>query len=676
MNRRTQFALPLLIVGIVLCLILPVPTPIIDVLLAVNIVMGLVTLASVANIDDPVEFSSYPSLLLVTTAARVALTVSTTRAILLHGDAGDVVETFGRLVVGGNVVVGLVIFLVLTIINLLVITKGSERASEVAARFSLDAMPGKQMAVDADLAAGLLDEAGARAARQKIARESDFYGAMDGAVKFIKGDAIAGLIVVFVNLIGGFTVGVLSRGIPFGEALSTYALLTVGDGLVAQIPALLYSIATGMLVNRVRGEQPHLGTELASQLLKNPFTLRAAAVGAVIVGILPGMPKLPFAALAIALWVFSNRVRPAAPAPASDAPDLSVTMDPDDPEFLMARMRTDPLELRLAFDATDLVGSGDLLPRIKELRRQLAMELGFLLPHVITTEDVSLAPGEYRIAVWGVEVGSGRVPAGSVLALPDPVDCDDEKLARLGERVVEPVFGLVGYWVPERERASAAAAGATLVPRSAALVTHLAEVARRYAPDLLSRQQVADLVESLRNDQPLLANEIGSDRVPMTLLHQVLRSLLSERVAIRDLPRIVEALSAATGPSRTPEALADDCRAVLGAQIAATIAPEQRVAAILLVPDLEGRLLASVREVDGTTHLALEPDVIDAVREAIRAAWERLAGGDPVVLVCAPALRRPLARLLSAAGVELPTFAYRELPRHVTVAVTEVVGDA
>jgi flagellar biosynthesis protein FlhA len=322
------------------------------------------------------------------------------------------------------------------------------------------------------------------------------------------------------------------------------------------------------------------------------------------------------------------------------------------------------------------VSAGDLLPRIKELRRQLAMELGFVMPHVITTEDVSLAPGEYRIAVWGVEVGSGRVPASSVLALPDPVQSDDGKLSRLGERVVEPVFGLVGFWVPDRERAAAAAAGATLVPRSAALVTHLAEIARRYAPDLLSRQHVADLVESLRNDEPLLANEIGSDRVPMALLHQVLRSLLSERVAIRDLPRIVEALSASSTPNRSPEVLADECRAILGAQIASTVAPEQRVAAILLVPDLEGRLLASVREVDGIGHLALEPDVIDVVRESIRAAWERLAGGDPVVLVCAPALRRPLGRLLAAAGIELPTFAYRELPRHVTVTVTEVVGEA
>jgi len=675
-NGRSHLVLPALIVTIVLCLIVPVPTPILDVLLAVNIVTGLVTLSSVLNVADPTQFSSYPSLLLVTTAARVSLTVSTTRSILLHADAGEVVRTFGKMVVGGNVVVGLVIFLVLTIVNLLVITKGSERASEVAARFSLDAMPGKQMAVDSDLAAGLLDEQGARAARAKIARESDFYGAMDGAVKFVKGDAIASVVVVFVNLLGGFAIGVVSKKMPIGEAAQTYSLLTVGDGLVAQLPALLYALATGMLVNRVRGEVPNLGKELAGQLASNPLTLRTAGAGALIVALIPGMPKIPFIGLAVGLWVLSGRMKAATALAdkAADGLDVSVTTDPDDPEVLMARMRTEPLELRVAFDVTDLVATGDLLPRIRELRRQLATELGFVLPSVVTTEDASLDGGEYRIAVWGVDVGHGRVPAGCVLALPDPTMQDESSLAVIGERFVEPVFGLVGYWIPESERGGAAALGATLVPRSAAIVTHVAELARRYAPDLLSRQHVADLVESLRTDQPLLANEIGNDRVPMTMLHQVLRSLLSERVAIRDLPRIVETLSVSAGESRNPEVLADECRAVLGAQIAAAVAPNQSVAAVLLVPELEGRLMTSLREVDGTVHLALDPETLEALRGSVRSAWERLAGGDPVVLVCAPALRRPIARILSAADIDLPVFAYRELPRHLTVSVTEVVG--
>lgn len=675
MNGRTHLVLPILIVSIVMCLIVPVPTVLLDILLAVNIVTGLVTLSSVLNVPDPVQFSSYPSLLLITTAARVALTVSTTRSILLHGDAGEVVETFGKVVVGSNIVVGLVIFLVLTLVNLMVITKGSERASEVAARFSLDAMPGKQMAVDSDLAAGLLDEHGARAARARIARESDFYGAMDGAVKFVKGDAMAGLVVVFVNLIGGFTIGVVSRGMPIGEAAQTYALLTVGDGLVAQIPAILYALATGMLVNRVRGEVPNLGKEIAGQLAGSPTTLRTAAGGSLVVALIPGMPKIPFIGLALGLFFLGSRLKASLEAgPATSDLDVAVTTDPDDPEVLMARMRTEPLELRLAYDCTDLVAAGDLLPRIRELRRQLATELGFVLPHVITTEDASLPSGGYRIAVWGVDVGTGRVPNGCVLALPDPSMQDEMQLALVGERVVEPVFGLVGYWIPEEERGTAAASGATLVPRSAAIVTHVAELARRYAPDLLSRQHVADLVESLRHDQPLLANEIGNDRIPMTMLHQVLRSLLAERVAIRDLPRIVETLSVAAGDSRSPDALADECRAVLGAQIAAAVAPNQTVAAVLLVPELEGRLMTALREVDGTMHLALDPELLEGIRNSVRMAWERLAGTDPVVLVCAPALRRPLARLLSSADIDLPVFAYRELPRHLTVSVTEVVG--
>ena len=671
--RNPRLVLPLLIVCMVLCLVVPVPLAVLDVLLSVNIVAGVVTLASVLNLADPVEFSSYPSLLLVTTTARIALTVSTTRAILLHGNAGEVVSTFGKVVVGSNVVVGLVIFLVLTVVNLMVITKGSERAAEVAARFSLDAMPGKQMAVDADLSAGLLDENGARAARKRIARESDFYGAMDGAVKFVKGDAIASVIVVFVNLIGGFTIGVLEMHMSVGAAMQKYSLLTVGDGLVAQIPALLYALATGMLVNRVKGENPNLGHEFFEQLSANPSTLRTAAGGALMIGLIPGMPKLPFITLAVCLWWAGGRAGKKRAIVAA-APDVSIATSPDDPEMLMSRMRTEPLELRLAYDLVDMVNGGDLLARVRELRRQLANELGFVMPQLRTSDDATLQSGEYRISVFGVDVGHGRAPAASILALPDPTAGDDLSLAQIGERVVEPVFGLIGYWLPESEQAAASASGATIVPRSAAVVTHLAEIARRYAPELLSRQQVADLVDMLRSDQPLLAAEIGNDRVPMPMLHQVMRALLAERVSVRDLPRLIETLSTSIGHIHGVEALADECRAVLGAQIAASVAPDQRVAAILLVPELEGRLLSSLREVDGTTHLAIEPELLDGLRESVRGAWERLAGGDPVVITCAPHLRRPLSRVLSAAGMDLPTFAYRELPRHLTIDVSEVVG--
>jgi flagellar biosynthesis protein FlhA len=373
------------------------------------------------------------------------------------------------------------------------------------------------------------------------------------------------------------------------------------------------------------------------------------------------------------LWVIGGRASKAPSAEISEV-DVNISTNPDDPEVLMSRMRSEPLELRLAYDLVDLANGGDLLPRIRELRRQLANELGIVMPQVHTSDDATLLAGEYRVSVFGVDVGSGRAPADCVLALPDPTAGDDLSLAHLGERVVEPVFGLIGYWLPESERSAAAASGATIVPRSAALVTHLAEIARRYAPELLSRQQVADLVDMMRTDQPLLANEVGNDRVPMPLLHQVMRALLAERVSVRDLPRIIETLSIMVGQVHGVEALADECRAVLGAQIAATVAPAQRISAILLVPELEGRLMSALREVDGTTHLAIEPELLDAVRESVRGAWERLAGGDPVVLTCAPNLRRPLARVLTAAGMELPTFAYRELPRHLTIDVSEVVG--
>ncbi|MEZ5218336.1 MAG: FHIPEP family type III secretion protein [Ilumatobacteraceae bacterium] len=454
--NRAHLVLPTLIVGVIICLIVPVPTAILDVLLAVNIVTGLVTLSSVLNVPDPVNFSSYPSLLLVTTTARVALTVSTTRSILLHAKAGQVVETFGRVVVGSNVVVGLVIFLVLTIINLMVITKGSNalRKSRLASAWTpcrASRWPSTPTSPPACSTSGELAPQ-----RERIAKESDFYGAMDGAVKFVKGDAIAGLIVVFVNLIGGFTIGVVSYKMPVGEAAQTYALLTVGDGLVAQLPALLYALATGMLVNRVKGEIPNLGRELGSQLASSPLTLRTAGAGALAVAFIPGMPKIPFFGLAGLLFLLASRMVASEKATAEEVEtDVSITTDPDDPEVLIARMRTEPLELRLAYDCTDLVAGGDLLPRIRELRRQLATELGFVLPHVVTSEDATLAPGEYRIAVWGVDVGSGRVPQGP---------CSPFRIRRCSTRrrsqpsasgSSKPVFGLTGYWIPESDRGTA-----------------------------------------------------------------------------------------------------------------------------------------------------------------------------------------------------------------------------
>jgi flagellar biosynthesis protein FlhA len=672
--RRSAFILPALIVGLVLCLFVPLPTQLLDVLLAVQIALSVVILASVVGVADPVDLSSFPTILLMTTSARLALTVSTSRNILLHGYTGEVVQTFGRFVVGGNVVVGLVIFVVITIVNLMVITKGSERASEVAARFSLDAMPGKQMAVDADMAAGLLDEHSSRLARRRIAKESDFYGAMDGAVKFVKGDAIASLIIAAVNLLGGFALGVVGRKMALGDAAQTYSLLTVGDGLVAQIPALLLALATGMLVNRVRGDEGDIGKEIGLQLFRGTTALQVGAGASVLIGLLPGMPKLPFMGIAVGLFLVSRRVK-TAPAVDTAAIDSPVVVSSDDPDALIAQMRIEPLQLRLAYDCVDLVAGGDLLARVKELRRQLAVELGFVLPHVVTVDDATLGAGEYRVAVGGVDVGSGYVPAGCVLALPDPTfGADDVLLNALGERTVEPVFGLVGFWVPLEEQAAAAAAGATIVTRSAAVVTHLAEIARQHAEELLSRQQVSDLVEGLRTDQPLLANEIGADRVPMGTLHQVLRSLLAERVPIRDLARIVETASIQVGGGHTVDMVADECRAALGAQIAFRLAPHGRFSALLLVPELEGRLMAALRQVDGMNHLALEPDVLERLREAVSGAWDRAVKGDPVALVCAPALRRPLARVLSSAGIAIPVLAYRELPAHVTITATEVVG--
>ena len=510
---RSSLLVPLGLVGITMMMVVPVSATFLDLLLAANITLAIVILLAVILLRDSLELSVFPSLLLMTTLARLALNVSSTRLILLDGNAGKVIDTFGTFVIGSSVIVGLVVFLILIVIQFVVITNGATRVAEVAARFTLDAMPGKQMAIDADLGAGLIDENEARQARKRIAKEADFYGAMDGASKFVKGDAIASIIIVAINLFGGFAVGMGSLGMDFSQAVDTYSLLSVGDGLVSQIPALLISISTGLLVTRV-GSDEDMGSELGAQLLGSGRVLRFGAAAVAGLGMLPGLPKLPFFGLA-ALMLVSGTRRPTTTQASETEEDAPVVAaNPDDPEALVGEMRVEPLELRLAYDILDLIDPskhGDLLDRVRALRRQIAMELGVVMPFVRTRDDMALAPGTYSIVLRGTEVGRGNAPLDQVLALPLG---DGESLRSLGGiETVEPVFGLKAFWVPETARAAAAATGATAVDRSSVVVTHLAEVVRANAASLLSRQDVQTLVDGLRFDEPILANEVGGEVV-------------------------------------------------------------------------------------------------------------------------------------------------------------------
>ena len=676
--KRTTIVIPVAMITVAMMMVVPVPSALLDLMLSANLTLGILVLLGVVLLKDNLDFSVFPSLLLVTALIRLALNVSSTRLILLDGYAGKVIDSFGGFVIGRSVVVGLVVFLILVIIQFAVITNGTGRVAEVAARFTLDAMPGKQMAIDADLNAGLIDEAEARARRSEISREADFYGAMDGAVKFVKGDAIASIVIVAINLFGGLAIGVGSLGLSFGDAVDTFASLTVGDGLVSQIPALLISISAGLLVTRV-GSDEAVGAQLGLQIAGNPGALRIAGGVAVAMALMPGLPKVPFFLVGGALML-AGTARQAAvtadEAPGSAEPVAEIPVDPDAPEALLGSMKVEPLELRLSYDILDLIDvseGGDLLERVRALRREIAKELGIVMPAVRTRDDVSLPPATYSIVLRGAEVGRGNAPRGRIMALPAG---DGTELAGLsGTETEEPVFGLKAYWLPEAARSECTATGATVVDRSSVVVTHLAEVVRTNAASLLSRQDVQMLVEGLRYDEPILANEVGTEHLSLGALHAVLRRLLDDRVPVRDLAAIVEAVGTAATDTRSVEALANAARVALGRSITAAVAPDGKLAVLTLSPVVEAEMHESLRDVDGVVHLALDPTRLEAVRADLERAFVQAANHtDPAVIVCGQTLRRPLERTTKGMGFEIPVLAYPELPATVSLTPIGVIG--
>ena len=540
-SRIGQVAVPAAIIGIVVMMVVPLPSVILDLLLVANLSAAVVILLTAMSVERPLDFSIFPSLLLVATMMRLSLNVSATRLVLLHGFAGRVIESFGHFVIGGSIVVGLVIFLILVVIQFVVITNGASRVAEVAARFTLDAMPGKQMAIDADLSSGLITEDQARARRREVASEADFYGAMDGASKFVKGDAIAGIIITIINLFGGFVVGVVQRHLSIGEAIETYSLLTVGDGLVSQIPALLISIAAGLIVTRAATESD-LGSDVVKQFGNQERPLRIAAVSVGCIAIIPGLPKVPFLLMAGGLWVVASRAgaRAAGALRAVDEPTQVEPVPRDTPEAIASDMRVDPIELEISYGLMDLVDGargGDLLDRVRALRRKVAMDLGLVIPPVRTRDDIDLPGNAYAIRVHGVPVARGEAPAGMVLVL------GERPAGMPGQATVDPVFGMEASWVPAELAGQAEAAGATVVDRASVMTAHLAEVVRANAARLLSRQDVKMLVDGVRQSDPVVAEELTGAGLTLAEVQTVLQALLDEQVPIRDLVRILEVLS-------------------------------------------------------------------------------------------------------------------------------------
>ncbi|MEW1822770.1 flagellar biosynthesis protein FlhA [Arthrobacter sp. NPDC080031] len=660
MNRFARLTVPVGIVGIVLLLVVPVPAPLLDFLIVCNILLALLILLTSMFVKKPLDFSVFPSLLLVATLFRLGLNVASTRLVLGQGFAGQVIDAFGKVTVGGSMIIGAVVFLILVVIQFVVVTKGAERVAEVGARFTLDAMPGKQMAIDADLNAGLITDAQARKRRAEVSAEADFYGAMDGASKFVKGDAIAGIIIIIINFVGGIAIGVLQRGMNVGDALNSYGLLTMGDGLVTQIPALLMAVSTGMIVTRSNAEED-MGRTASSQLMQSPNALLIAGLAAVAMALIPGMPIVPFLMVGAALLFGSRRLaaQQKKQSEAEDAEEAATLSSEEDPnERLMQDMRVHPLEILLAPDLVDMVSgaSDDLLARVRSLRHKIAMELGIVIPPVRTRDNVELPPATYAIRIAGVEAGRGTAPSGKLLALGDYLD------ALPGASTVEPVFGLAGKWIPTEMRHSAEMTGATVIDRVSVLVTHLSSIVSANAARLLTREDVRVLTEGVRKQSPAAVEELIPGLMSLAEVQRVLQGLLEEQIPINDLPRIYEALALRAKVSTEPEALVETARQSLGPALAAKFLDGTVLNVIMIDPLLEQSMLEDMRPAEGGTQIVMSQARLDAVLASVQASVEAAASaGRQAVLVCAPALRPAVRRLVAAPDGGVPVLSYREV---------------
>jgi len=664
------------VVAVVTMLVVPLPAPLLDLLITINIAAALTVVAATMYLNKALDFASFPSLLLLTTMFRLAINVSVTRLILTTGDAGGVVKSFGEFVVGGNVVVGLVIFLILVVIQFVVVTNGAGRVAEVGARFTLDAMPGKQMAIDADLNAGLITDDQARARRVEIGREADFYGAMDGASKFVKGDAMAALIITAINLIGGIIVGMLQHHLGFGEASQQYSLLTVGDGLAAQIPALLISVATGIIVTRAASDRD-LGSDITNQILgqrKAPL-VAAGAIG--LFALIPGLPKLPFIAIAAIFAAIAWSVRNGLPeAKAKDAADAAAKAALPAPgaEERIGEVGVDALELAIGFGLVPLVdggSSGSLLRRVSMIRRQIAGDLGIVIPPVRIHDELGMESHEYVLKVRGSEVTRGRIMPGHLLAM-DPGDASG---TLQGIPTREPAFGLEAVWVHESGRAEAEALGYTVVDAESVIVTHLTETIRSHASELLTRQDVRALLDRLKETNAAVVEEVVPEALSLGEIQRVLQSLLAEGVPIRDLGTIVEAIGDKARTTRDTSLLSEYARQALGRAITAPHLDEQlRLQAITLDPAIEQEVSTSITQTTDGEYLAMDPPRAQAIVTALRTQVEHATGlGARPVLLCSARIRRHLRRLIAQAQPHLAVCSYNEISPGINVETIGVI---
>ena len=669
-------AAPLLVVAILAMMVLPLPTWMLDTFFTLNIAMALMVMMVAAYMLRPLDFAAFPAVLLLTTLMRLSLNVASTRVVLLEGHtgpgaAGAVIEAFGHFLIGGNFAVGLIVFSILVVINFVVVTKGAERIAEVSARFALDAMPGKQMAVDADLNAGLIDEKEAKRRRAEVSEEADFFGSMDGASKFVRGDAVAGILILLINIFGGFAVGVLQHGLSASQAADTYILLAVGDALVAQIPGLLISVAAAMVVSRV-GKDQDLGRQIMQQRFVSPraFGITSAIMG--ILGIIPGMPHVVFLGISLALgyaaWVLSHQPPPPDPATVAPPPppDGEATWDDLQP--------VDQLGLELGYRLIALVDKnrqGDLLTRIKGVRRKFAQEVGFLPPAVHVRDNLELRPSGYRITLRGVIVGEGEAFPGMHLAInPGGITSP-----LIGTATTDPAFGLPAHWIDDRQKEAAQMAGYTVVDSETVMATHLSHLMQVHASKLLSRTETQQLVEHVSKLAPKLIDEVVPKLVPIAVFQKVLQLLLDESVHIRDIRTIIESLAEHAAATADPAELARRVRVALSPAIVQQIyGPIRELNVIAIDPPLERLLVQALGNAMGP---ALDPGVADMLtRTAASVALKQEEVGIPACLLVPDQIRSAIARLLRRVAPRLQVLAHSEIPESHTIRIGPILRGA
>jgi flagellar biosynthesis protein FlhA len=676
--RFSDVIVAILVVVIIVLIIVPVPLPLLDFFLALNISISLIILILAMFIGEPLEFSVFPSLLLVTTLFRLALNVRSTMSILSTGEAGEVIASFGSFVIGGNAIVGFIIFMIIMIIQFLVITKGSERVSEVAARFTLDAMPGKQMAIDADLNSGLITEADAKLRRKKIQREADFYGAMDGASKFVKGDAIAGILITFINIIAGFILGATTMGLTLPESIQRFTLLTVGDGLVSQLPALMISVGTGIVVTRAASDS-NLGTDVINQLFAQSKVLFIVGSFIILLGALTPLPNFPFLTIGAAI-LFAGYLRMNSSKKEKEelvTEETSAEASKDDmrrPENIMPLLQVDPIELEFGYGIIPLADpnqGGDLFDRLVMIRRQIALELGLIVPIIRLRDNIQLDSNQYLIKIKGNDMAKGNIVFDHYLAMsPGSVEGEIE-----GIDTIEPAFGLPAKWIRSDLREKAELLGYTVVDPSSVISTHLTEVIKKYSFELLSREDVKQLVDNAKDTNPSLVDELIPGLMSIGDVQKVLANLLGEGVSIRNLVSILEALADHARSTRDVNILTEYARQKLSRQLSKTYFPFGQAKVVTLEQPLENMLMEAIDQNENGTFLAIDPMKTQGILASLATEVRKLMQmGELPIVVTAPIVRIYFKRMSAQAIPDLIVLSYNEIESDIDIQSAGMVS--